>query len=59
MNPLSSGNSSFGTEWAVAMQAKVQDSAKEQGKAAVQLIEASSAQKAASGSVGTKLNVVA
>jgi len=58
MNPVSSSRANFDLQYGVAVQKKVLDSAKDMGKAAVQLIE-SSAAPAPSGSVGTKLNIVA
>lgn len=58
MNPVSSSRGNFEAQWGVAVHKKALDSAKDLGKAAVQLIE-SSAAPAQSGSVGTKLNIVA
>ena len=60
MNPISQSGAAFATQWAVSVQKKQMDSAEDQGKAAVALIESSGAPaKATSGNVGTKLNVVA
>lgn len=58
MNPVSSSRASFEAQWGVSVQKKVLDSAKDLGKAAVQLID-SSAVSAPSGSVGTNISIKA
>lgn len=57
MSPCSSATSTA-DQFSVAMQKKVEDSVKEQGKEAVALIEATAPAKASSGAVGTQLHVV-
>jgi hypothetical protein len=60
MNPVSNADlSSVSGQFALAVQKKVDDSAAQQGQAELQLIEAATPQKATSGSVGTKLHIVA
>jgi hypothetical protein len=59
MNPVSSTPALFEGQWAVAVQKKALDTARDQGEAAVKLIESSAPEKASSGSVGTRLHVVA
>jgi hypothetical protein len=60
MNPVSNADlSSVSGQFALAVQKKVNDSAAQQGQAELQLIEAATPQKATSGSVGTKLHIVA
>ena len=58
-NPVGSVSAPKAAEYAVAVTRKQQDQQSEQGRQAVQLIESATApQRATSGSVGTKLNVV-
>ncbi len=60
MNPVSSADpGSVGGQFAIAVQKKMNDVQAEQGQSEVALIESSSPQKATSGSVGTRLHVVA
>jgi len=58
MAPTSS-TTGVAAQFAVAVQKKMNDNVTEQGKSAVQLIEAAAPAKASSGSVGTQLDVTA
>jgi hypothetical protein len=54
-----SGNSSMDPSWGVAVAKQQQDQIREDGKAAVQLIEAASAPQNTPAHVGRSLNVTA
>ena len=60
MNPVSSADpSAVSGQFAIAVQRKMNDAQTQQGEAEVALIDASTPQKATSGSVGTQLHIVA
>ena len=60
MNAISNADlTSVSGQFAVAVEKKMNDTAAVQGQAEVQLIQAATPEKATSGSVGTRLHLVA